>query len=339
MKRILCIIALLLVFSMGLVFILKNEIIKFKSNNIQLDISSFLPASHTQHTDILIPFIERLEGTKVMNYNLFSGSFLGDSKTQYDLTLNGVTNLSLGMQSYSPGRFPMNDFTELPSMGRNAEESTIRMWELLENNNLFSSEYKEIEILSLFKNDPAQLIMKDIQVKTPSDMNGLVIRSPSKAGSNLLRELGAVPISMPMGEVYESLEKGVIDGALAPASTIYNYQLSDVSKYILKGDFYTSSMFLIINKDYLSKLPREYVKKIKDLSGKKLSIEASKNYDLDADKGWELAKRSNIKVHELDLEEQKLWTHALSSLYNDWFNDNNNISFEIYSEIMEVWSE
>src|SRR5690606_31585441 len=45
----------------------------------------------------------------------------------------------------------------------------------------------------------------------------------------LMRELGADPINMPMGDVYSALAKGVIDGVVAPPDTFKSLHLADVA--------------------------------------------------------------------------------------------------------------
>ena len=56
------------------------------------------------------------------------------------------------------------------------------------------------------------------------------IRVPTEL-LNVMRDLGADPVNMPMGDVYSALAKGVIDGLVAPTDTFRALHLSEVSKY------------------------------------------------------------------------------------------------------------
>ncbi len=47
----------------------------------------------------------------------------------------------------------------------------------------------------------------------------------------MLRDLGADPVNMPMGDVYSALAKGVIDGVIAPADTFSRLHFAEVAKY------------------------------------------------------------------------------------------------------------
>ncbi len=47
----------------------------------------------------------------------------------------------------------------------------------------------------------------------------------------MLRDLGADPVDMPMGEVYSALAKGVLDGVVAPPDTLKSLHFAEVAKY------------------------------------------------------------------------------------------------------------
>jgi TRAP-type C4-dicarboxylate transport system substrate-binding protein len=47
----------------------------------------------------------------------------------------------------------------------------------------------------------------------------------------VMRDLGADPVTMPMGEVYSSLAKGVLDAVVAPPDTLKSMHFGEVAKY------------------------------------------------------------------------------------------------------------
>jgi len=47
----------------------------------------------------------------------------------------------------------------------------------------------------------------------------------------VLQNLGADPVSMPMGEVYSALAKGVIDGVVAPVDTFRSMHFAEVASF------------------------------------------------------------------------------------------------------------
>lgn len=93
------------------------------------------------------------------------------------------------------------------------------------------------------------------------DFNGLKIRVAGLIQSELTERLGAVPTTIPTHNIYESLQRGVIDAA--EFSTPYAdeiIKLQEVTKYWLTPGWHqTSAVYgVMINKDAWDSLPEEY---------------------------------------------------------------------------------
>jgi TRAP-type C4-dicarboxylate transport system substrate-binding protein len=50
---------------------------------------------------------------------------------------------------------------------------------------------------------------------------------------SVLRDLGADPLNMPMGEVYSALAKHIIDGVVAPIDTLKSLHFGEVAHYYI----------------------------------------------------------------------------------------------------------
>ncbi len=74
------------------------------------------------------------------------------------------------------------------------------------------------------------IITRDRPIRSLADLQGLRIRAPTEL-LTVLRELGADPVNMPMGEVYSAMTKGVIDGVIAPADTFRALHFAEVARY------------------------------------------------------------------------------------------------------------
>lgn len=290
---------------------------------VDLSISSFMPGPHPQHTDLFEPFIEQVEEVTEgrVTGTMYPANALGESNAQYDLVVNGVADMSMALHGYTPGRFPLTGVTELPFMGGNAVESTEIFWNLHEQFPEIAEEHDGTKVAWLFKNDPAQLLTVDKPIQSPEDLNGLRIRTPSPAANGILEAYGAIPVSMPMGDVYEAMQRGVVDGALAPASVITNFQLADVTGYITKGDFYTSSLFVVINPNTWSQIAEEDQVAIEELMGEAMALKAGEIYDEDGEGGWNAAREGGIEIYEISDEELDTWKAPLEHLNEEWVEE------------------
>ena len=80
----------------------------------------------------------------------------------------------------------------------------------------------------------------------------------------VIRALGGVPVVLPMGDVYSSIEKGVVDGACAPANVMLATKHHEVAKYRVEPRFGLLVSSISINLDRWKKLPADQQKALLD---------------------------------------------------------------------------
>lgn len=94
----------------------------------------------------------------------------------------------------------------------------------------FGQELQGLHVLAVQGGNFPGVLTRSKPVRTLADLRGLRLRAQSDA-IDVLRELGADPVNMPMGEVYSALAKGVIDGVVAPADTIKSLHFAEVAHH------------------------------------------------------------------------------------------------------------
>ncbi len=96
------------------------------------------------------------------------------------------------------------------------------------------------------------LTTRDRAVRVPEDMRGLKIRVPQAAlFVDMMRTLGAAPTPMSLGEVYLSLQTGVIDGQENPLPTIAANKFMEVQRYInLTGHILVPLLPVVANQSW-----------------------------------------------------------------------------------------
>ena len=99
----------------------------------------------------------------------------------------------------------------------------------------YTEEVKGLKILAVQGGTLAGILTSSRPVRSLDDLKGLRIRVPTEM-LNMMRELGADPISMPMGDVYSALAKEVIDGVVAPLNTLKALHFAEVAKYYTRLD-------------------------------------------------------------------------------------------------------
>lgn len=84
-------------------------------------------------------------------------------------------------------------------------------------------------------------------IRTPADLEGLVIRTPpDPATVDAFEALGANPTPMQFSELYLALEQGVVDGQENPLMNIHSSKLHEVQEYIsLSGHKYEMTPVIV----------------------------------------------------------------------------------------------
>jgi TRAP-type transport system periplasmic protein len=94
----------------------------------------------------------------------------------------------------------------------------------------FAEETAGLKIFAVQGGNLPGVLTRSRPVTTLEDFRGLRLRAPVEL-TPVLKELGADPVNMPMGEVYSALAKGVIDGVVAPADTLQSLHFNEVAKH------------------------------------------------------------------------------------------------------------
>ncbi|WP_154667529.1 TRAP transporter substrate-binding protein DctP [Niveispirillum irakense] len=95
---------------------------------------------------------------------------------------------------------------------------------------VFRAELEGLHVLAVQGGNFPGVLTRHKPIERLEDLRGLRLRAQTEA-LGVLRDLGADPVNMPMGEVYSALAKGVIDGVVAPADTITSLHFGEVAPY------------------------------------------------------------------------------------------------------------
>lgn len=183
---------------------------------------------------------------------VFSGGELGAGPTeQYSRAVDGVADIVVGLPGYTASAFPRTLLTELPGVLK-PETGTQTLWD---NIDLLMPEYSRAQLVALWSNAPNLLYTRSVAVRTLADVKGLNIRVPSVNAGYVVESWGGTPVSMPVSEIYNALQTGVIDGALIDGTATNAFKLGEVAAFITTGlDTTISPFYLLMNRDSFARL-------------------------------------------------------------------------------------
>jgi TRAP-type C4-dicarboxylate transport system substrate-binding protein len=108
-----------------------------------------------------------------------------------------------------------------------------------------------IFLARLVDNNPFHLYLN--KPITSPDLTGLKIRI-TPVYRDFFQALGATVVQTPPGEVYTSLERGVVDGYGWPITGIFDLGWHEKTKYRVDPGFYTAEVSVLVNKTAWAKL-------------------------------------------------------------------------------------
>ncbi len=293
------------------------------SQGVDLIISHPFPARHVQQRLMLEPLKKEIEEKSKgrIKITIHPGAALAPAPAHYENVVAGAFDIGWTLQGYTPGRFPLTSVVELPFLWTSAQDATRALWRLLEETPAVLNEYRDVKILAMWTHDLGQVFTRSKAVKTLEDLRGLKMRAPGPVQTSMLRALGAVPLTMPAGEIYDSVERGVIDGVVIANSGIKSFRLDQVVKHATLGNFYVASMVLAMNNQSYKKLSAEDRALLDSLTGSRLSMLAAKNYDSEYDDGLDALKKANASIYQLPAAELTKWKQATAQMSKEWIKE------------------
>ncbi len=140
-------------------------------------------------------------------------------------------------------------------------------------------------------------------VKTLADLKGLRIRT-SAMYIDFIKALGGIPVDIKPGDVYQSLERNVVDGYMWPLFSIRPWGWQEVTKYVVGPPFYKVVHPILVNAEKWDKLPgylQEAVMKVLAEQAAKVDEASVENMR----KEPELLKQAGLEVIQFSPEEEK----------------------------------
>jgi TRAP-type C4-dicarboxylate transport system substrate-binding protein len=177
-----------------------------------------------------IRFVEEKSGGTLRIRPSWSGALLSAEHSMEELR-HGVVDIGLITPIYVKGGVHLIRIQSGFYSGVASIEGQVALYHCMADGNTeFARELEGLKVLAVQGGSLPGLIMRDRPVRSLQELKGLRIRVPTEL-LNVMRDLGADPVNMPMGDVYSALAKGVIDGVIAPTDTFRALHLAEVAKY------------------------------------------------------------------------------------------------------------
>ena len=243
-----------------------------------------------------------------------AGTLLG-AREMYDGVSKGVADIGLGSPSYDPGRFPLTSGVSLPMGFTNATVASRTLWELTKE--FRPKEYEDFKVIAMFTTEPG-FIQTKTAVRNAADLNGMKLRAAG-TGVPVLKALGAAPIGMPMPEVPQSVQTGVISGTMTSREVLQDFKLAESLKFVTDYPTVVVTFAAVMDRKRWEKLPADVQKVIDELAAEMPAWTGQyhDNENVGAAMRW-AAKEHKLQVVSLAADERAKWDAKLKPMEEQW---------------------
>ncbi|WP_332629541.1 TRAP transporter substrate-binding protein [Halalkalibacter flavus] len=276
---------------------------------------------HVQDSMAMRPFGEEVAAATDgrINFQIYPGGALGTPAETYDNIVTGIMDSGWGLQGYNAGKFEVHSVMLLPFLanGDGAKLSVIAQ-KLYDQFPEIQAEYDDVKLMWVHAADPYAIVTSGKQVTSLEDLRGLRLRTPSVEGGKMIESWGATPVSMPAPEIYDSMQRGVIDGGILPVAALADFNLFDVVDYVTIGNFSTGLFYTAMNKNSWDRIPSDDQTIIEELMGEPMARTAGEAFDAQEEKARAKAEEEGIEFLELDDAELDRFKEAAQVVTDEW---------------------
>lgn len=182
---------------------------------------------------IWMKWVEEHSNARLRIRPIWSGALLSSDQSMLELR-HGIADIGLITPIYTRGGVQLIRAQAGFYGGAKTFEQQVAMYRCLSADSADSAEFERelrgLKVLAIQGGTLPGVLTRTRPVSTLADLRGLRLRAPIEL-LGVLRDLGADPVNMPMGEVYSALAKGVLDGVIAPADTLKSLHFAEVAKH------------------------------------------------------------------------------------------------------------
>lgn len=237
-----------------------------------------------------------------------------------DQARDGVVDLTMSLVGYTPGRFPRSEVFELPFIMKDSIATSLAFQQMIEED-FAESEYADVKVLGGWVHGPGVIHTED-PVEKLEDMAGKTMRGPTRLVNDLLSELGAEPVGMPLPTIPEALSKGVINGTVIPWEVTPSIRLTELvsnhTEFAGEEALYTATIIMVMNRSAYEALPDD-LRQILDAESGAAMAQAFSQVMLDYDApGRKIAVDAGNNIITLDEAETARWKAAAQPVIDRW---------------------
>jgi TRAP-type transport system periplasmic protein len=172
------------------------------------------------------------------------------------------------------------------------------------------------------------------KVSEPADLAGQKIGRSNTLGVPFLEELGATIVNVQAGDMYTSMERGVVDGVMHPLEGAGVMSFGEVAKYVIDHPVYVrNSTLFLLNLDTWNELPDDIKSTMQDViidwenERKELDVKENEGYR-------EVALEAGMEFITFSEEDAEYYTNLAYQIEWDIMKEINPDLYNTYRDLL-----
>ncbi len=298
----------------------------FTAQAEELKFASFTPPFHTINASVIEKLNKDLSAATdgELTVRGYHGGELGAGPVeQYVRAVQGAADMVWGLPGYTSSQFGKTMIVEMPNAIPLDKPGYEALWAAYDDH--LKSEFPATKPLALWTSEPNIFIMKDAVIRQPSDLEGLKVRVAGSTAAKVAEALGATPVQMPINQVYNALQTGLIDGVITGGSTLADFRLDEVANsYTLGANLGRLAFYTVMGQGAYDGLSDEQKAAVDEVAGMELSKSAEEGWYATADSAIQAARDAGDNTFvDLSDEEAQAFEDAVSDVVDAYVADVN----------------
>jgi TRAP-type C4-dicarboxylate transport system substrate-binding protein len=323
------------------ILLLTGQPVRSEEKPIELVFSSYLKENFTNNLTCQFWMDEVTKRTngRVQFKTYYSGTLLGGSESLPGCG-RGMCDLTLCPDSYTADRHPLSMVQTLLFMTDRMDSYLRACYRLFTTEPLLIEEFKRNNVHFLVEIPVSSNILGAREkINSIEQLKNKRVRAMAMT-AEALGALGATPVGLALGEVYDGLDKGVVDAySLTDFTLASMFRLYEVAPYMIDtgmGQF--GGMFFVMNKKKWDSLPKEIQVIMTEVAKEAINKHVQLYQKVESDM-VDRAHEGKAKVVILTDDEKAKWRKlAGPKLWQEWVNEMDTKGLK-GSYIFERWEK
>jgi len=192
-----------------------------------------------------------------LKVQLFPGGQLGSERQMTEQVRDGALDITYVADGAATGFYPKLQVLAIPYLFSSAPVA----WEVLRGpfGREMAADIEKVagfRVLNMSENGFRDFTNNRRPIRTPDDLKGLKMRTmESPVFIRMMQSMGAAATPIGTSELIMSLQQNVVDGQENAPSTVFQFGIADVQKYMSLDDHVFSAMLLLMADESYDKLP------------------------------------------------------------------------------------